>query len=137
MNAMKKLLLLLTLLNFLNFSFSQTEQKLKFNTLTIENNSIPYGTDFSFEFPFTNTTKDYVKIEDVRRSCGCTTPYFPNDSINPGKKDKIIAKYDTKRVGGFTKTLTVLIKDSDPVVLTIKGVVLPEENKEGIEPNQN
>lgn len=120
-----------------SFSFAQTEPKLKFTTLTIENNTIPYGTDFSFEFPFKNTTKEFVKIEDVKRSCGCTTPYFPADSIKPGKKDKIVAKYDTKRVGGFTKTLTVVIKDSDPVVLTIKGIVLPEAQLLEITPKKD
>jgi hypothetical protein len=78
-----------------------------------------------------------VKIEDVKRSCGCTTPYFPADSIKPGKKDKIVAKYDTKRVGGFTKTLTVVIKDSDPVVLTIKGIVLPEAQLLEITPKKD
>ncbi len=109
-------------------AIGQTEPKLKFNTLTIENNSIPYGSDFTFEFPFKNTSKEYVKIEDVKRSCGCTTPYFPSDSIKPGKKEKIIAKYDTKRVGEFTKTLTVMIKGSEPILLTIKGKVLPEAN---------
>ena len=109
-------------------AIGQTESKLKFNTLTIENNSIPYGSDFTFEFPFKNTSKEYVKIEDVKRSCGCTTPYFPSDSIKPGKKEKIIAKYDTKRVGEFTKTLTVMIKGSEPILLTIKGKVLPEAN---------
>jgi hypothetical protein len=134
---MKKLLLSLSLVFFAAFSFSQTEPKLKFTTLTIENNSIPYGADYSFEFPFKNTTKEYVKIEDVKRSCGCTTPYFPADSIKPGKKDKIIAKYDTKRVGGFTKTLTVVIKDSDPVVLTIKGTVLPEVQPVEITPKKD
>ena len=120
-----------------SFSFAQTEPKLKFTTLTIENNTIPYGSDFSFEFPFKNTTKEFVKIEDVKRSCGCTTPYFPTDSIKPGKKDKIVAKYDTKRVGGFTKTLTVVIKDSDPVVLTIKGIVLPEAQLLEITPKKD
>ena len=120
-----------------SFSFAQTEPKLKFTTLTIENNTIPYGADFSFEFPFKNTTKEFVKIEDVKRSCGCTTPYFPMDSIKPGKKDKIVAKYDTKRVGGFTKTLTVVIKDSDPVVLTIKGIVLPEAQLLEITPKKD
>lgn len=109
-------------------AMGQTEPKLKFNTLTIENNSIPYGSDFTFEFPFKNTSKEYVKIDDVKRSCGCTTPYFPSDSIKPGKKEKIIAKYDTKRVGEFTKTLTVMIKGSEPILLTIKGKVLPEAN---------
>lgn len=134
---MKKLLLSLSLVFFTAYSYCQTEPKLKFTTLTIENNSIPYGADYSFEFPFKNTTKEYVKIEDVRRSCGCTTPYFPADSIKPGKKDKIIAKYDTKRVGSFTKSLTVVIKDSDPVVLTIKGTVLPEVQPVKITPKKD
>jgi hypothetical protein len=134
---MKQLFFSLFFLFSASFSFAQTEPKLKFTTLTIENNTIPYGADFSFEFPFKNTTKEFVKIEDVKRSCGCTTPYFPADSIKPGKKDKIVAKYDTKRVGGFTKTLTVVIKDSDPVVLTIKGTVLPEAQPVEITPKKD
>lgn len=134
---MKQLFIALLLLVLTNNSFCQTEPKLKFTTLTIENNSIPYGADYSFEFPFKNNTKEFVKIEDVKRSCGCTTPYFPADSIKPGKKDKIVAKYDTKRVGSFTKTLTVVIKDSDPVVLTIKGTVLPETKPEEVTPKKD
>ena len=52
-------------------------------------------------------------------------------------KDKIVAKYDTKRVGSFTKSLTVVLKDSDPIVLTIKGTVLPEAKTEEVEPVKN
>jgi len=123
---MKSTLFILFLLGLTAITFGQTEPKLKFSTLIIENNAIPYGADYSFEFPFKNVSKDYVKIEDVKRSCGCTTPYFPADSIKPGKKEKLIAKYDTKRVGDFTKTMTVIIKGAEPIVLTIKGKVLPE-----------
>jgi hypothetical protein len=134
---MKHLFIFLALFFVTGFSFGQTEPKLKFTTLLIENNAIPYGADFSFEFPLKNTTKEYVKIQDVTRSCGCTTPYFPSDSIKPGMKDKIVAKYDTKRVGSFTKSLTVVLKDSDPIVLTIKGTVLPEAKTEEVEPVKN
>ncbi len=123
---MKSALFIMFFISLTTITFCQTEPKLKFNTLMIENNSIPYGSDFTFEFPFKNTSKEYVKIEDVKRSCGCTTPYFPSDSIKPGKKEKLIAKYDTKRVGDFTKTMTVIIKGTEPIVLTIKGKVLPE-----------
>lgn len=134
---MKTLFLSLTLILITGYSLSQTEPKLKFTTLIIENNAIPFGADYSFEFPFKNTSKEYVKIIDVKRSCGCTTPYFAKDSIQPGKKDKIIAKYDTKRVGSFMKSLTVEIKDSDPIVLTIKGTVLPEVKPAEIEPKKD
>lgn len=35
-------------------------------------------------------------------------------------------KYDTKRVGAFTKTITITSNVSEPIILTIKGTVLPE-----------
>ncbi len=134
---MKKLFCILRLILISRYSIIQTEAKLKLTTLIIENNAIPYGADYSFEFPFKNTSKEYVKITDVKRSCGCSTPYFATDSIKPGKKDKIVAKYDTKRVGNFTKSLTVEIKDADPIVLTIKGTVLPESKPAEIEPKND
>jgi len=134
---MKKLFLSLTLVLIAGYSICQSEPKLKFTTLIIENNAIPYGADYSFEFPYKNISKDYVQIVDVKRSCGCTTPYFAADSIQPGKKDKIVAKYDTKRVGSFTKSLTVEIKGADPIVLTIKGTVLPESKPAEIEPKKD
>ena len=44
-------------------------------------------------------------------------------TANPAE---IAVKYDTKRVGGFTKTITVTTNVGEPIVLTIKGTVLPE-----------
>jgi hypothetical protein len=47
-------------------------------------------------------------------------------------------KYDTKRVGQFTKTITVSSNVSEPIILTIKGSVLPEPVKDDEpQPTQN
>jgi hypothetical protein len=46
--------------------------------------------------------------------------------VKPGKKSTISVKYDTKRVGQFTKTITVSSNVSEPIILTIKGSVLPD-----------
>jgi hypothetical protein len=109
---------------------------IEFKTLVIEKNDIPYGEDVVFEFEFKNNGKEPVIITDVRASCGCTTPTKPTEPVKKGKSDKIIAKYDTKRIGAFTKTITVTTNVStEPIVLTIKGTVLPQktEGEEGHE----
>ena len=57
-------------------------------------------------------------------SCGCTVPDAPKEPIAPGAKAVIKVKYDTNRVGPFTKTVTVTSNASaTPKTLTIKGDV--------------
>lgn len=99
-----------------------------FKTLTIERNNIPYGSDETFTFTFKNTGKEPIIISNVQTSCGCTTAKKPEAPVAPKKSADISVKYDTKRVGQFTKTITVSSNVSEPIVLTIKGTVLPQEN---------
>lgn len=106
---------------------------LKFKTLIIERNDIPYGTNDLFEFEFKNESKTPAIIQGVQTSCGCTTASKPEEPVKPGKSSKISVKYDTKRVGQFTKTITITSNVSEPIILTIKGTVLanPENNQNG------
>ena len=60
----------------------------------------------------------------MQTSCGCTAAEKPTEPIKKGKKGAIKVTYDTKRVGAFTKTITVFSDGGDPIVLTIKGSVL-------------
>jgi hypothetical protein len=99
-----------------NVTFAQT---------TIEKLNIVNGADESFVFQFKNTGKVPVMITNVATSCGCTTAKKPEEPIAPGKKSEIIVKYDTKRVGEFTKTITITTSVGEPIVLTIKGSVQP------------
>ena len=102
----------------------EAQPPLKFTVLEIERQNIPYGSEDLFVFEFKNTSKKAAVITNVQTSCGCTAAERPETPIRKGKKGVIKVHYDTKRVGGFTKTITVFSNVGDPIVLTIKGAVL-------------
>lgn len=98
-----------------------------FKTLVIDRPNIAYGADETFSFEFKNTGNVPVTISNVQTSCGCTTASKPEQPVAPGKSSVISVKYDTKRVGEFTKTITVTTNvQPEPIVLTIKGKVAPQ-----------
>jgi hypothetical protein len=101
-----------------------TQPVLRFTVLEIERQNIPYGSEDLFIFEFKNTAKKAAVITNVQTSCGCTAADRPETPIRKGKKGVIKVHYDTKRVGAFTKTITVFSNVGDPIVLTIKGTVL-------------
>ena len=83
----------------------------------------------TFIFVVSNTGNAPLVIQNIVASCGCTTPEWTKDPIQPGAKGKIAAIYDPAgRPGQFNKTLSVYT-NSDPniVVLTIKGEVVARE----------
>jgi len=102
----------------------EAQPPLKFTVLEIERQNIPYGSEDLFVFEFKNTSKKAAVITNVQTSCGCTAAERPETPIRKGKKGVIKVHYDTKRVGGFTTTITVFSNVGDPIVLTIKGSVL-------------
>ena len=78
-------------------------------------------------FEFKNTGKDPLIITNVKSSCGCTVPTYPNEPVKKGDKGVISVKYDTKRIGVFNKTITVYSNaKNSPVKLYIKGEVYEE-----------
>ncbi|MEY4287416.1 MAG: hypothetical protein RL511_1505 [Bacteroidota bacterium] len=101
-----------------------SQPPLRFTVLEIERQNIPYGSEDLFVFEFKNTSKKPAVITNVQTSCGCTAADRPEAPIRKGKKGVIKVHYDTKRVGAFTKTITVFSNVGDPIVLTIKGTVL-------------
>lgn len=98
-----------------------------FEEETIDYGKVPHNADGKREFRFVNNGNKPLVISNAQGSCGCTVPTFPKDPIAPGASGVIGVKYDTNRVGGFTKTVTLTTNASDtPKILTIKGEVLPE-----------
>jgi hypothetical protein len=86
--------------------------------------NIKQGGDGECEFKFTNTGKEPLVITNCQGSCGCTVPQCPKEPILPGKTGVIKVKYDTQRVGGIYKTVTVNSNaKSGSQTLTIKGTV--------------
>lgn len=80
------------------------------------------------EFTFVNKGLKPLKIESVRASCGCTTPAWTKEEVQPGETGFIQAQYNPRnRPGPFNKSLTVTTNTSDaPLRLYIKGNVVPK-----------
>ena len=108
---------------------AKQKKGIKFAQMEIVRENIPYGSDETFSFEFKNEGKTPALIQGVQTSCGCTTANKPEEPVKPGKKSVISVKYDTKRVGNFTKTITVTSNVSEPIVLTIRGSVLSQDTK--------
>ncbi|HQQ95035.1 MAG TPA: DUF1573 domain-containing protein [Bacteroidia bacterium] len=97
---------------------------IKMDKLTHDYGTIKQGDNGECEFKFTNNGKEPLVITNCQGSCGCTVPECPKSPILPGKSGVIKVKYDTQRVGGIYKTVTVNSNaKSGNVVLTIKGTV--------------
>jgi len=79
-------------------------------------------------FTFKNEGKSPLIINQVQASCGCTTPSWSKDSVQPGQKGFVEAAYNPEgRPGPFLKTLTILSNATiSSVNLIIKGDVLEE-----------
>lgn len=97
---------------------------IKMDKTTHDYGNIMQGGDGECEFKFINNGKEPLVITNCQGSCGCTVPQCPKEPILPGKSGVIKVKYDTNRVGGIYKTVTVTSNaKSGNVVLTIKGNV--------------
>jgi len=95
---------------------------IKMDKMVHDYGNVMQGGNGECEFKFTNSGKEPLVITNCMGSCGCTVPQCPKEPILPGKSSVIKVKYDTNRVGGIYKTVTVNSNaKSGNVVLTIKG----------------
>lgn len=102
---------------------------LQFEQEIIDFGTVAYNAEGSRTFSFMNIGEAPVIITNVKTSCGCTVAKKPKKPVMPGETSKIKVSYDTKRVGGFSKRITVMSNASNArQVLTIKGNVLPKES---------
>jgi len=80
-------------------------------------------------FEVLNTGKADLLIQNVRPSCGCTTPKYEKKPIRPDKKGTIEVAFDTKgRPGKQHKTVIVVTNTEPPnTVLSFTCEVVPSE----------
>ncbi|RMG83973.1 MAG: DUF1573 domain-containing protein [Bacteroidetes bacterium] len=143
---MKKLLSVLTFFALaISFSYAQenvdqapTEAtdgaKMVFEVTEINYGEIEQHADPYRYFKFKNTGNEPLVIQHAKGSCGCTVPKYPKEPILPGESAQIEVRYDTKRLGPFTKTVTLTTnavnnspgKPKGTFVLTIKGKIHPK-----------
>ncbi|MEA3448211.1 MAG: DUF1573 domain-containing protein [Bacteroidota bacterium] len=75
-------------------------------------------------FTLTNSGTKALILTNVQSSCGCAAVEWPHRPIKPGQNKTLTIRYDTRRVGSFSKSIKVYSNATDaPVVLSIKGTV--------------
>ena len=109
--------------------------------MTFEKTEIDYGTiaqgaDPLRRFKFKNTGTEPLVIKNARGSCGCTVPSFKKEPIAPGETSEIEVRYDTQRIGDFSKSVTIETNEGDQArVLMIKGKVNEKVVEAGVPAN--
>jgi len=95
------------------------------NTTNYDFGEIAHEIPATAEFILTNTTNKPFVIKDAKGSCGCTVPTWKKDIIAPGESTTINATYNAKKLGKFTKSVTIITSIYDePIILRIKGEVV-------------
>lgn len=98
---------------------------MKFKAEVIDYGTVTQNSEGKRLFTFTNTGDAPLLITNVKTSCGCTVPSYSKAPIMPGSVGELEIKYDTKRLGAFTKTVTVISNaDGGNRVLKIKGNII-------------
>ena len=79
-------------------------------------------------FEFRNEGMTPLVLSNVRASCGCTTPKWTREPIEPGAVGEITVTYNPSgRPGRFQKTITITSNATQPTTkLYIKGEVIPK-----------
>ncbi|MFW6101486.1 MAG: DUF1573 domain-containing protein [Bacteroidota bacterium] len=129
---MKRIPILSVIVLMWVFSLQAQEQepKLVFDKATHNFGEIREdGGNVEHKFTFTNTGDKPLVINEVKASCGCTSPSWSQEPILPGKKGYVSTTFDPRsRPGNFNKSILVRTNASNgTVILKIKGKVLPKD----------
>ena len=124
-------ILLVLALSFFNAApteFGKYDSKvavIKFTTEVVNYGTVTQNSEGTRLFTFTNTGDAPLLITKVKTTCGCTVPSYSKAPIMPGETGELNIKYDTKRLGAFTKTITVTSNaEGGNKILKIKGNIV-------------
>ena len=85
----------------------------------------------SVVFAFKNEGMAPLVLSNVRASCGCTTPTWTKEPVEPGQSGSITVTYNPNgRPGRFQKTVTITSNATEATKrVYIKGEVIPKQAK--------
>lgn len=84
---------------------------------------ISQGRPAVYTFEIVNTGTVPLRLDNVQASCGCTTPVWSRDAIEPGATARIQVGFNAYSEGIFHKTVTIIYNTSQTKTLTITGEV--------------
>jgi hypothetical protein len=70
-----------------------------------------------------NTGQEPLKLDDVKASCGCTTPEWSREAIAPGATAQIRVGYNAAAENYFEKYITITYNTNQTKQLKIFGNV--------------
>ena len=125
---MKKISLVIALMTAFFVAGAQTqgitEDVLQIKEMEHDFGKIPQGKPVYYSFEIVNTGKTELKLDDVKASCGCTTPEWSRDPIPAGATAKIKVGYNAAAENYFEKYITITYNNSaQSKQLKIKGTV--------------
>lgn len=76
---------------------------------------VPEGDKVAHVFKFKNTGSNPLRVNNVKPSCGCTTPDWSKEDIAPGAEGFVNVEFDSKGKRGVQKkSVTVTFENTDP-----------------------
>lgn len=122
----------LVVLFFLSISVSMAQGKFEFENTEHDFGTFEEGKAVEHSFKFKNTGNAPIIIQNVKASCGCTTPEWPRDPVKPGEEAVIKARYNSAgRPGNFHKTVTITSNaETASLQLRIKGTANRDPEKD-------
>ncbi len=111
-------------------AWASTASASQFTTL-FKNTNHDFGTvaraaKTEYRFTFENPYNQTIHVRSVRTSCGCTTPSIETETVQPGARGSILAKFNTgTHTGSRAATLTVSFDQPSfgEVQLHVKGYI--------------
>jgi hypothetical protein len=127
---MKKYILFLFLISTTSICLAQnTKPEFKFEKELINYGKVAQNSNGKRVFEFTNIGKSPLIIKDIKTSCDCAIPKKPERPIMPGEKAQIEVSYDTRKLGGFSKQITIFSNAKNQVKqIRIKGFVVKKKS---------
>lgn len=99
------------------------EEGLSFKEDTYDFGRIPQGKPVTHTFVFTNKGKVPLSLNNVHASCGCTTPVWNKEMIQPGDSGKITVGFNSAAEGPFDKPVSIVYNGNLVKEIHVKGEV--------------
>jgi hypothetical protein len=84
---------------------------------------IPQGRPVTHIFELVNKSNSPIVLENVMASCGCTTPEWSKEPIQPGAVTTIKVGYNAAAEGAFNKNVTIQVAGGGVQTINITGNV--------------
>ncbi len=106
-------------------ALSASAQKITTQHQTVDCGQVVFRHPVTAEFQMKNEGNKPLIINNVLKSCGCTSVEYPKQSIAAGESFVIKAVYDAKQMGTFNKQVCLYSNAAEePFILSMRGKVV-------------